>query len=407
MLRPHHLFNKPSRLYYLGVFCCLLAFAACGKAERTPTASPATLGAVSATLHTTPEAITPPPPASPVPTLTPAAVTLLATQVVEPGEAFTNPGENLQTAPTPAPDPLRFVFPEAGPAPVSAWRPPLYPTPWAPSPYDHFYFARPIAANEVNWPLWDYRYGGSFFADVIHTGVDIPAPKGTPVLAAGSGKVIHAGYGIYRGYNDPKDPYGLAVVIFHDFGYQGQSLYSVYGHLDQVDVIEGQYVTVSQHLGLVGETGRVTGPHLHFEVRLGKNDYFTTRNPELWLVPPQGWGVLAGRLTDSLGNPLAAQNVIVQSVSSGQNWLAKSYGLGAVNSDPYYDENLVIGDLPAGIYEIRIPYVGINYKAEMQIFPGMVNYFVFRGRDGVIVMQPDFPGGEFTPPGAGESAQKP
>ena len=101
--------------------------------------------------------------------------------------------------PTAAPDPLRFVFPEAPPAPVSAWRPPLYPVPWAPTPYDHFYFSRPIAADEVNWPLANYRYGGVFFEDVIHTGVDIPAPTGTPVIAAGDGKVVWAGYGLYRG----------------------------------------------------------------------------------------------------------------------------------------------------------------------------------------------------------------
>ena len=171
---------------------------------------------------------------------------------------------------TVAADPLRFVFPTPGPAPVSAWRPPLYPTPWAPSAYDHFYFARPIGADEVNWPVADYRYGGEFFEDVIHTGVDIPATKGTTVLAAGAGEVIWAGYGVYRGGYDITDPYGLAVVIRHDFGYQGQPLYTIYGHLDQVDVAEGQFVTTGQPIGLVGETGRVTGPHLHFEVARGR-----------------------------------------------------------------------------------------------------------------------------------------
>jgi murein DD-endopeptidase MepM/ murein hydrolase activator NlpD len=49
--------------------------------------------------------------------------------------------------------------------------------------------------------------------------------KGTPVIAAGSGKVIWAGYGVYRGGYDKTDPYGLAVTIRHDFGYQNQTLY--------------------------------------------------------------------------------------------------------------------------------------------------------------------------------------
>ncbi|MDZ4185369.1 MAG: hypothetical protein U1D97_10375, partial [Desulfuromonadales bacterium] len=70
------------------------------------------------------------------------------------------------------------------------WRPPLSDPPWALSPYDHFYFTRPIAADKVNWPLADYRYGGIFFgADIIHTGIDLPNPRGTPVMAAAPGKV--------------------------------------------------------------------------------------------------------------------------------------------------------------------------------------------------------------------------
>jgi hypothetical protein len=64
---------------------------------------------------------------------------------------------------TPSPMPFQFSFPTPGAEPVSGWRPPLYPIPWAMSAYDHFYFARPIAADQVNWPLADYRYGGIFF----------------------------------------------------------------------------------------------------------------------------------------------------------------------------------------------------------------------------------------------------
>ncbi|NMC79962.1 MAG: M23 family metallopeptidase [Chloroflexi bacterium] len=122
-------------------------------------------------------------------------------------------------------DVWRFTFPTPGPEPVSLWRPPLYPAPWALGPFDHFYFSRPIAADEVNWPLADYRYGGIFFGvDIVHTGVDITAPRGTPVLAAGPGKVVWAGYGLYLGNNNPGDPYGLAVTIRHDFGYQGHAI---------------------------------------------------------------------------------------------------------------------------------------------------------------------------------------
>lgn len=325
-----------------------------------------------------PQAVSPTRSASPIP--------LTSTQVVTQTPVFNLSGVEqsdlpITTAvPTPAADPLRFVFPTPGSPPVSAWRPPLYPVPWAPTIYDHFYFARPIAADEINWPSQNYRYGGEFFEDVVHTGVDIPAPQGTPVLAAGSGKVVWAGYGVYRGGNDPTDPYGLAVTIRHDFGYQNQTLYTVYGHLDQVDVALGQHVELGQELGLVGETGRVTGPHLHFEVRLGTNDFYSTRNPELWIAPPQGWGVLAGRVMDSNDQLVTRQPVILTSLANDQNWFGRSYGPDSVNSDPYYQENMVIGDLPAGKYTLRLAYAGVYYTQEIEIQAGLVNYFYFHGK---------------------------
>ena len=65
------------------------------------------------------------------------------------------------------------------------------------------------------------------------------------------------------------------------------------------NVTVGQFVSTGDQLGEVGDTGYTTGPHLHFEIRIGKNTYFHTRNPELWVAPSQGWGVLAGRIMDS------------------------------------------------------------------------------------------------------------
>ena len=96
---------------------------------------------------------------------------------------LTEPGPEVQAEATfPTLEPFRFDLPVPGAAPVSGWRPPLYPVPWSMSSYDHFYFVRPIAADQVNWPLADYRYGGIYFApNIIHTGVDIPSPQGVPI----------------------------------------------------------------------------------------------------------------------------------------------------------------------------------------------------------------------------------
>ena len=298
---------------------------------------------------------------------------------------------------SPANEPLKITFPTPGSAPVSALRPALYPTPWALRPYDHFYFSRPIAADEINWPLADYRYGGVFFEDIVHSGVDIPAPMRTPVLAAGSGKVTWAGYGLYNGYYDASDPYGLAVMIRHDFGYEGEKLYTVYAHLDRIDVVKGQNVENGEVIGLSGQTGKVTGPHLHFEVRLAKDEFFSTRNPELWLVPAQGWGVLAGRVMNRVGVPLESHLVSVLSAESGQSWKAYSYTRGMIKSDAYYRENVVISDLPAGRYTVVINYWGKDILQEMEIKPGLVSSFSFYGQEGFSLDRPTLPGADFTP----------
>jgi murein DD-endopeptidase MepM/ murein hydrolase activator NlpD len=299
--------------------------------------------------------------------------------------------------PTGTPATILFTDPTQEPVPVASWRPPLYPDPWAPSLFDHFYFASPIAANQANTLVSDYRYGGVAFEDVVHTGVDIPAPRGTPIQAAGPGIVILAGYGEFQGGYDPKDPYGLAVTIKHDFGYQNRPLYTIYGHMSEVNVVVGQHVETGDLLGLVGETGRVTGPHLHFEVRIDDNSFFTTRNPELWLVPPLGWGIIAGRMMDTVNQPIYDQQLIITDPVHEQNWLAWSYGKTTVNSDPYYQENLVIGDLPEGKYLLRTAFGGMNFSVPIEVHAGLVSYFTFQGYSGFSLGPPPMPGAEFTP----------
>ena len=95
-------------------------------------------------------------------------------------------------------------------------------------------------------------FGGRGFE--YHEGQDIDAPYGTPVQVAASGRVIIAGR--QRGY-------GNVVYVDH-----GNGLSTRYGHLSEIDVTVGQTVTRGQTIGLVGSTGRSTGPHLHYEVRI-------------------------------------------------------------------------------------------------------------------------------------------
>jgi len=278
------------------------------------------------------------------------------------------------------------VLPEAAPNPVSAWRPPPYPVPLAIRPTDHFYFVRPIPSGEVNWPNPRYRYGSTAFGEEsTHTGVDLGAARNTPVLAAGAGEVTWVGYGLYRGVYDPTDPYGLAVAIRHDFGHQDQLLYTAYGHMQSTNVWPGQRVSAGEQIGTVGDTGHASGPHLHFEVRQGENRYFASRNPELWMVPAEGWGVLAGRVQDTYGRDLREFRVQIKSVDTEQIWEVWTYALGTVQSDEYYQENFVIGDLPAGPYQLEISFLGRSYSMFLYIYAGQTNFVRFQGRRGLTV----------------------
>jgi murein DD-endopeptidase MepM/ murein hydrolase activator NlpD len=95
-----------------------------------------------------------------------------------------------------------------------------------------------------------------------HNGIDFGATPGTPILAAASGQIIVAKNGGYNG------GYGSMIVIAHDGNIQ-----TVYAHLRAVYVTQGQTVSQGDVIGEVGNTGRSTGPHLHFEVRGAKNPF--------------------------------------------------------------------------------------------------------------------------------------
>jgi hypothetical protein len=254
-------------------------------------------------------------------------------------------------------DPLRFTFPTPidYPTPLN-WRPPVEAAPISVRPEDHFWFARPIASNSVNYPLWTYRYGSTNFgAAHIHAGIDVDAPLHTPVLAAGAGEVVWAGWGLFNFKPGlVGDPYGIAVEIKHDFGYHNQTLYTLYGHMEALNsIFVGQRVETGDVLGWVGVTGNTTGPHVHFEVRQGVNDYFHTRNPELWIAPYAGWGVLAGQLLDETGHPIYEVPIEIYDAAGQRISEVYTYGDRVANGDDVWREDFAISDLPEGTYVLR------------------------------------------------------
>jgi LysM repeat protein len=112
------------------------------------------------------------------------------------------------------------------------------------------YYMRPIAGGRKSQGIHGYN------------GVDIAAPVGTPIVASAAGKVIIARPSGYNG------GYGLYVVISHANGTQ-----TLYAHMSRVNVTVGQTVSQGQVIGAVGNTGRSTGPHIHFEIRGARNPF--------------------------------------------------------------------------------------------------------------------------------------
>jgi hypothetical protein len=133
-------------------------------------------------------------------------------------------------------------------------------------------------------------------------------------------------------------------------------------------------------------------------VRLGDNNYLVSRNPELWISPPQGWGVLVGRVLDEDGDFAYELEIGLRHLGINRYYTFVSYGQGAVNSDPYYRENAVIGDLPPGQYEAWTSYAGKSFRTNLEILAGMVTYFSLNGTKGFDLTPPPTPGAKFVAP---------
>ena len=125
---------------------------------------------------------------------------------------------------------------------------------------------RASPSGTLAWPLKGVLYGRYGVRDGRrHDGIDIAAPEGTHVLAAEAGTVIYAG---------EQAGYGAIAILRHEGG-----LVTLYAHNKRLLVREGDRVKRGEPIARVGQTGKTTGPHLHFEVREGTRP----RNPLLFL----------------------------------------------------------------------------------------------------------------------------
>jgi murein DD-endopeptidase MepM/ murein hydrolase activator NlpD len=284
--------------------------------------------------------------------------------------------------PTQTPHPTETVPPTliASPSPTNPAEDPnnTPPPTWTPPPDDpathiddHYHLYRPIGDGGTNYADRTYPYGGTSGGRYqVHHGMDLQNPAGTPILSAGTGTVFYAGDDLTTMFGPTNNYYGNLVVIEHNFrSPDGQPVYSLYGHIERVDVQTGQAVEPGVQIGIVGGTGVAFGPHLHFEVRVGDPYSFAaTRNPDLWIFPYRGFGTFAGRVTDASGTPL--YNVTIQIRSTRVTRYAFSYADNSVNGDTVFNENFAIGDIPAGYYEIGVNDNGrVRFRQFIYIYP--------------------------------------
>lgn len=134
---------------------------------------------------------------------------------------------------------------------------------------------------------YGYRSAPTRGASRNHKGIDIPGPVGTPIYATADGLIGRAQW---------VSGYGKFVEINH-----GNSVQTRYGHLSAMNVMPGQRIKKGDILGYMGSTGRSTGSHLHYEVRIAGEAI----NPSAFLAPSNSNVLLATKLADSksMGGP--------------------------------------------------------------------------------------------------------
>ncbi|MBN1679206.1 MAG: peptidoglycan DD-metalloendopeptidase family protein [Anaerolineae bacterium] len=246
---------------------------------------------------------------------------------------------------------------------------------------DHYWFARPFPRDPAgiiqDYFSRSYAYGSTGGGQFkIHHGVDTQNPSGTPILAVSDGWVVYAGSDSKQQFGPQLDFYGNLVILEHDLvAPTGEPLYTLYGHMSQVDVTSGQRVKLGDKIGEVGATGVALGAHLHFEVRLNDPyDYGSTVNPDLWLRSWMGFGVLAGRVFDRDGSRIYGATITL-SADEGPTRYATSYEDNSVNPDPFYGEHYTRGDLPEGRYDVYVRIQDVlRFQGEVTIIAGQTNW---------------------------------
>jgi photosystem II stability/assembly factor-like uncharacterized protein len=237
---------------------------------------------------------------------------------------------------------------------------------------EHRWMIRPVSPEYNNQLDQCYLYGTTMGGEFRqHQGVEYNNPEGTPLRAVADGQIVYV-----------KPEIGH-LVLKNDQRYDRHFVYNHYHHMHQISKKVGDRVKQGDIIGSIGKKGNVTNEHLHFEVSLSEKDDDNreswTRNSELWVKPLPGCGTIVGRVVDSEGRDIP--NAKIYGVEKpGPVETPYSYTVtyqDKVTPDPYYQENFVIGDVPAGEYLLWTEVSGKKYSLKAKVEAGKVTPVVF------------------------------
>lgn len=246
---------------------------------------------------------------------------------------------------------------------------------------------RPIRNMDNVLIDWSYPYSSTHNGSLnVHHGVEFQNAFGTLVLAAADGEVVFAGEDDQTQLGLKKNYYGNVVVLRHPKYFEGQDIFTLYGHLSKIDVEVGERVKAGAPIGEVGASGVANGPHLHFEVRFEVNDYDHTVNPALWFSPlpaidAELSSILAGMILDGGGKLISEAVLTLEQLDDAgavQDVIyVTSYQFSRINSHPMLGENFAISDLPPGDY--RLSFVNNQlYEFFFTLAPGTLGFITLQ-----------------------------
>jgi murein DD-endopeptidase MepM/ murein hydrolase activator NlpD len=243
-------------------------------------------------------------------------------------------------------------------------------------PIAHFDFIKPVPGGGRTIINKTFPYGSDGDGRyLLHNGIDIAGELGMPVLAVADGTVVVSQADESELYGWRCDWYGHLVVLELDQTWQGQPIYVLYGHVLGLTAEVGQHVDQGEPVAEVGIGGAATVPHLHLEVRVGTNEFGSTRNPMLWINPGPTRGVLAGRLIDPQGRPWQGVVVTLVSADEAETEFINTFTYQGdpqklINPDERLAENFVFADMRPGEYTLYVKLQGVEYRQQVEIIEG-------------------------------------